>query len=89
MTPLDKRAPMCIIVFMAKGNKGNPNWGRNQPVDWCFCVRGEDPHGDLVTLGNYIQEKDATYRYNELVKEGYYRKIRVQHLDPKPTEASG
>lgn len=71
---------------MAKGTKGNPNWRRDQPVDWRFCVQGEGPHGKLVTLGNYLQEKDATYRYDELVKEGYYRNIRVQHLAPNTTE---
>ncbi|MHC4441976.1 MAG: hypothetical protein ACYTF1_04550 [Planctomycetota bacterium] len=64
--------------------KGNPNWARNAPVDWHFRVRGKNPDGDMVTLGNFQDEKEAEVRYDELVKAGYYRNLRIQHLKPKP-----
>jgi len=60
--------------------RGNPNWGRNDPVDWHFRIRGKNLDGDMVSLGNFQNEKEAEYRYDELVKEGYYRNLMVQHL---------
>jgi len=74
---------MCIIMVMAKGN---PNWGRNEPVGWRFRVRGKNPDGKIVVLGNYEKEGEATARYNELVGAGYYRNVSVQRLKPKPPD---
>ena len=38
----------------------------------------------MVTLGNYREEGEARARYEDLVKEGYYRLLSVQTLKPKP-----
>jgi hypothetical protein len=68
--------------------KGNPNWGRKEPIDWRFRVRGKNPKGEMVTLGNYREEKEARSRYDELVTEGYYRQLRIQPLKPKASESA-
>ena len=67
--------------------KGNPNWGRNDPVDWRFRIRGKNLDCKMVSLGNFQDEKEAEDRCDELVKEGYYRNLRVQRLKPKPTDS--
>jgi hypothetical protein len=69
--------------------KGNPNWGRSEPVNWRFRVRGKNRDGDMVTLGSYRDEAEARARYNDLVKEGYYRLLSVQSLKPKPADPKG
>ena len=66
--------------------RGNPNWGKQNAVTWRFRVRGKNPDGDMVTLGNYEQEDDARARYRELVDEGYYRQLRVLPIKPQPTD---
>lgn len=66
--------------------RGNPNWGRNEPVNWRFRVRGKNRDGDMVTLGSYQDEVEARTRYDDLAKEGYYRLLSVQSLKPKPVE---
>ena len=78
---------VCIIVVMATV-RGNPNRTRNkpEPVDWRFRVRGENRDGETVTLGKYNEEREAKSRYDELVEEGYYRNLRVQHIKPKPAD---
>lgn len=69
--------------------RGNPNWGRNEPVNWRFRVRGKNRDGDMVTLGNYQDEAEARTRYDDLAKEGYYRLLSVQSLKPKPADPEG
>lgn len=72
-----------MIVTMVRGN---PNWGKQNPTTWCFRVRGKSPDDEMVTLGIYESEREAKARHVELVKEGYYRLLRVQPLKPKPAE---
>ena len=64
--------------------RGNPTWGKSEPVNWRFRVRGKSPDGRMVTLGKFHEETLAKVRCDELVEEGAYRNLRVQRLTPKP-----
>ena len=77
---------VSLMSIMAAMARGNPNWGRKDAVDWRFRVRGKNPAGEIVILGNYEKEGEATARYDELVGAGYYRNVRVQRLKPKPAD---
>lgn len=66
--------------------RGNPNWAKQNSVTWHFRVRGKNPNGETVTLGNYENEKEAIARYDQLVEEGYYRLLKVHPLKPKPAD---
>ena len=45
--------------------RGNPNWKKQNSATRRFCVRGENPDGEMVTLGNYEKEREARARYDE------------------------
>ena len=69
--------------------KANPNWTRNRslPVDWHFRIRGTNLDGDIVTLGRFMEEKEATFHFNQLVGEGRYHNLSVQRLNPHAPES--
>ena len=67
--------------------KGNPNWGKDKVVDWRFWIRGKSPNGGMVTLGKFREEQEATCRYDELVQEGHYGKLRIEALEPRPADS--
>ena len=69
--------------------RGNPNWAKNDSATKCFRVRGKNRDGEMVTLGRYETEREATAHYDALVEEGYYQHLRVQPLKPKPTDSGG
>jgi hypothetical protein len=58
--------------------RGNPDWGKPEPVPWRFCIRGKNPDGDMVTLGSYRTKEEATAHHDKLTQEGYYKQLRVQ-----------
>jgi hypothetical protein len=58
--------------------KGNPDWGKIEPVPWRFCVRGKNPDGDMVNLGFYRTKEEATDHYDRLTEEGYYKQLMVR-----------
>ncbi len=66
--------------------RGNPNWGKQEFPDWRFRVRGKSPDGRMVTLGSYMDEKQARAHCDQLIEEGYYRLLRVHPVTPKPAE---
>ena len=66
--------------------KGYSYWGKDKILDWRFCIRGKSPKGGMVTLGKFEEEKEATFWYDKLVKEGHYGKLRIEPLQPKPTD---
>jgi len=70
-------------------SKGNPNQPKNNAPTWRFRVRGESRDGEMVTLGRYETEREATAHYNALVEKGSYQRLRVQPLKPKPTDSGG
>jgi hypothetical protein len=41
----------------------------------------------MVTLGKFTERKEATLRYDELVQEGRYNRLRIQALKPRAAEA--
>lgn len=67
--------------------RGNPNWGKDKIVDLRFRVRGTNRDGQMVTLGKFLEEKEATLRYDELVQERHYGKLRIEPLEPKPADS--
>lgn len=69
--------------------RGNPNWPKSNAATWYFRVRGKNRDGEMVTLGSYKTEREAKARHDALVEEGYYQRLRVQPLKPKPTDSGG
>ncbi len=69
--------------------KGNPNQSKSNAPTWRFRVRGESRDGEMVTLGRYETEKEATAHYDALVENGNYQHLKVQPLKPKPTDSGG
>ncbi len=66
--------------------RGNPNWTKSDRTTWYFRVRGKSRDGEMVTLGSYETEREAQARYDALIKEGYYQRLRIQPLKPKPAD---
>jgi|KBSSwiStaDraftv2_1062776.scaffolds.fasta_scaffold2315719_2 hypothetical protein len=58
--------------------RGNPEWGKTEPVPWRFRVRGKNPTGEMVNLGCYRTKEEATAHYERLTEEGYYKQLKVQ-----------
>jgi len=57
--------------------RGNPDWGKVEPVPWRYRVRGKNPEGTMVNLGLYRTEEEATAHYDRLAEEGYYKQLMV------------
>lgn len=57
--------------------RGNPEWGQNEPVPWRYRIRGKNPSGHTVTLGCYRTKEEAIAHCEQLAKEGYYKKVKV------------
>jgi hypothetical protein len=68
--------------------RGNPNWRKDKIVDWRYRIRGKSPDGRTVTLGKFTEKKEATLRYNELVQEGRYGRLRIEPLKPRVADSS-
>lgn len=66
--------------------RGNPNWGKQDVASWRFRVRGQNPSGEMVTLGSYVRESEAEARRQELLTEGYYREVVIEPVEPAPSE---
>lgn len=67
--------------------RGNPNWGKPEPIAWKFRVRGKNPQGQMVTLGNHESEAEAKARFKDLTNEGYYSNLKILPVKPKPPAA--
>jgi hypothetical protein len=55
------------------------NWA-TEPMRW--RVRGKASDGLLVTLGRFLTEEEARADCEKLTKEGAYRDIRVDPIEP-------
>lgn len=60
------------------------NWRQVEPKVWSWRVRGKAADGVTVTLGSFDTKAEATAEYEKLVKEGYYKKLRVESITPPP-----
>ena len=68
--------------------RGNPNWAKNDPTTWSFRIHGISHDGTMVTLGSYQTEREAKAHYDALVAEGYYDRLKVQTIKPKPADST-
>jgi hypothetical protein len=57
---------------------------QTEPKIWRFRVRGKSGDGKVVTLGSYETEEEARADYEKLVKEAYYRNIKIETVTPPP-----
>ncbi|MGQ9649817.1 MAG: hypothetical protein ACUVXJ_06890 [Phycisphaerae bacterium] len=54
-----------------------------EPKIWNWRVRGRSIDSQIVTLGKYDTEDEAKADRDKIVKEGYYRNVRVEQIKPK------
>ena len=69
--------------------RGNPNQRKSDAATLYFRVRGENRDGEMVTLGSYKTEREAKVRHDALVENGYYQRLSVQPIKPRPTDSGG
>jgi hypothetical protein len=55
-----------------------------EPKIWNWRVRARSIDSQIVTLGKYDTEDEAKADRDKIVKEGYYRNVRVEQIKPKP-----
>lgn len=60
------------------------NRQQSEPKIWNWRVRAKSFDSKIVTLGKYDTEDEAKADRDKIVKEGYYRNVRVEQIKPKP-----
>ena len=60
------------------------NRQQSEPKIWHWRVRGKSSDSQIVTLGKYDTEDEAKADRERIIKEGFYRNVRVEQIKPKP-----
>jgi len=56
------------------------NWRGSKPKIWHWRIRGRSFDSQVVTLGKYITENEAKLDYNKIIKDGYYRNVKIEQI---------
>ena len=56
------------------------NWRRSEPKTWRWRIRGRSSDSQIVTLGKYDTENEATVDHDKIIKEGFYRNVKIEQI---------
>lgn len=62
-------------------------WRPSEPKIWRWRVRGRSSDNRLVTLGKYDNEAEARADHQRIVKEGFYRNVKVEEIESLPGQS--
>ncbi len=58
------------------------HWRQSEPKVWNYRISGKSSDGTTVTLGRYDTEQQAKTDYENWLKEGFYRNLKIQPVKP-------
>ncbi|NLX21938.1 MAG: hypothetical protein GXY55_09760 [Phycisphaerae bacterium] len=59
---------------------GMTDWRKGEPKVWRWRIRGRSADNQLVTLGKYDTEDDAKGDHDRIIKEGFYRNVKIEQI---------
>ncbi len=60
------------------------DWRKGEPKVWHWRIRGRSFDGQIVTLGKYDTESEAKVDHDRIVKEGFYRNVKLEGMPRSP-----
>jgi hypothetical protein len=55
-------------------------WRRSEPKVWHWRIRGKSADNQIVTLGKYDTQDEATVDYDKIIQEGFYRNVKIEQI---------
>ena len=56
------------------------NWRKSEPKIWHWRICGRSSDSQIVTLGKYNTENEAQVDHDKIIKEGFYRNVRIEQI---------
>lgn len=77
----------CHWVISCEIEAPMTNWRKGEPKVWRWRIRGRSSDSQMVTLGKYDTEKEARVEHDKIVREGFYRNVKLEELKAAPLPA--
>ena len=58
------------------------NLRKGEPKIWRWRIRGRSADSQIVTLGQYDTQDEAKVDYDKIIKEGFYRNVKIEQIIP-------
>jgi hypothetical protein len=65
------------------------NFRKGEPKIWRWRIRGRSSDSQIVTLGQYDTQDEVKVDYDKIIKEGFYRNVKIEQIIPAhaPTDS--